>query len=121
MVKVSRKLAALLLACVLVAALPATVQGQSTTGSTTALHAAVTCAVTATSIVIAQTQRQGLILVNNSAVTIFVGSGKPNGLTTANGIPIPAGASMSFTQHRDALSCIVATGTADLRYLETDK
>ncbi len=120
MVKAALKLTVALLVLALGVAIPAAAHGQEVR-SDTALHAAVTCAITPTTIVNAQPQRQGLLLVNNGTQTIFVGSGNPAALTTANGIPVAAGASMSFGQYRGAMQCIVVSATADLRYMETDK
>lgn len=87
--------------------------------------AAVSVTTSATQIVPARTaypSRAGLIVGNNSAVTVFLGLGASAGsVTAATGIPLPAGQSLTFSglSYADgAVYGIVATGTADIRYIE---
>ena len=55
---------------------------------------------------------------NNSAVTVYVGG---SDVTTANGFPVPAGTSLSDDElpPAGAYYGIVATGTAEVRVLES--
>ena len=87
--------------------------------------AAVSVGTSATQIVPARTaypSRSGLIVANNSAVTVFLGLGPSSAsVTAATGVPLPAGTSLTFAglSYADgAVHGIVATGTADVRYYE---
>jgi hypothetical protein len=59
-------------------------------------------------------------IYNNGSVTVYIGF--TSSVTTSNGFPLAAGASMSFEfgYSGDALYGIVASGTADVRVLEGD-
>lgn len=88
--------------------------------STTATNpAAVAVATTSTTILAANANRTGFIIVNNSTVTIFVKLG--SGATVADSIPIARGASWTMTGDRvysGIITGIVASGTADVRVSE---
>jgi hypothetical protein len=73
--------------------------------------AAVTVANTATVILAKNNNRVEVVLYNNGAATIFVG---PSTVTTAAGLPIAAGASLSLNGQA-ALYGIVAAGTEEIR------
>ena len=88
-----------------------------------AQHGAVTCIPAAvTQIRPASPGRRTLLLVNAGTLTIHVGSGAPDALTTANGIPIAANGSKSLDGadgYTGAYSCITAEGNQSLRWEET--
>lgn len=90
---------------------------------TQAQHGAITCIPSAvTQIRAATPTRRTLLLVNVGALTIYVGAGAPDALTAANGIPIAAAASKSFSGadgYTGAYSCITAEGNQSLRWEET--
>lgn len=76
----------------------------------------VSCATTATAITASPlASRVTQCLMNFSSVTIFIGA---SGVTTAQGFPLLAGASFCDESGSQSYSCIVASGTADLRVLE---
>lgn len=68
------------------------------------------------SAVASNSARNQLLLVNNGSQTVYVGTGT---VTTSNGIPIPPGGSLTITTYYGAVHAITASGTGDLRYLET--
>jgi hypothetical protein len=94
-----------------------TVTGVVTVASSTAglLNAVgqVPISLSATQIIAANT-RQGLLITNPSAVTVFIG---PSGVTTANGQGLLAGQSLSLPV-TSAVYGVVATGTQTVSYLE---
>ncbi len=72
-------------------------------------------------IVNGRSTRSSVVIQNTSTtVDVFVGGLTANGggLTTANGLKIAAGQSLSFTDLNGSLYGIVASGSADVRYLE---
>lgn len=84
-------------------------------------YAAKTIAATATLIVSANTNRKGIIFVNNSAVTIFVGP--DSSISATNALPILAGQSYTEDSGADKMWLgdwygIVSADTANLRYWE---
>lgn len=80
--------------------------------SSTLSTSQVTVAATATSILAANTDRVGAVIVNNSAVSIFLG--QTSAVTISNGIELPAKASFSIDSplYTGAVFGIVATSTA---------
>lgn len=78
--------------------------------------AAVSVGSTATLILAANADRERALIVNNGSQTIYLG--KDNTVTTANGLPLAAGASLEDDRTSDAWYGIVASGTADVRVLE---
>lgn len=76
---------------------------------------------TATLIVAANTARHSILIGNNSStLTVYVGDST---VTTANGIPIPPGATLledsgGTTLWGGAIYGIVASSTADVHYWE---
>lgn len=85
-------------------------------------HAAVTVDATATGgeqIVAGRAVRKSLIVQNlSTTVDVFVGEPGASGVTTANGIKIGPGQSLEFTDYSGPLSGVVASGSADVRYME---
>lgn len=86
-----------------------------------------TIATTATAIVAKNLARIALLVRNNSAVTIYLG--EDSSVTTSNGYPLEAGDEIVYENpgessqlpagvYRGPLYGIVATGTADLRYMD---
>jgi len=84
-------------------------------GTKTTSNTAISVTTAATSIIAANTARKGLIITNNGTVPVYLGIA---GVTTANGIPLPAGASLTDDVTTDAWYGIVASGTADVRVVE---
>lgn len=80
--------------------------------ATTMLYGATSVEDEATLILAAQSTRTGFILVNNSAVTVYLGG---DAVTTANGLPLVSGASYSNQDWKGAIYGIVAVGSADVR------
>jgi hypothetical protein len=81
---------------------------------------AVSVSSSATLIVHANTNRHSILIGNNSAQTIFLGD---SSVTTANGIPIPAGSSFledsgGIKIWGGAIYGIVASSTSDVHYWE---
>ena len=75
---------------------------------------------TATLIIASNSNRKGLLIVNNSAVTVYIGPDAS--ITKDNAIPILASGTFMDTglqeAWRSAVYGIVVTGTADVRYWE---
>ncbi len=90
-------------------------------GGGLARHGAVTCDTTAggVQIVPENLTRVTLLVYNNGAATIYLGTGLPSALTTANGVPLIAGAAHDFKpqEYTGAYRCISA-GSVELRYEE---
>src|SRR5690349_3695066 len=88
------------------------------------LHASVTVDTTADGgevICRGKSGRESLLVANLSdTVTVYVGGtgSAGTGLTTSNGFPIAPGESVSFDDFTGALYGIVASGSADVRYLQ---
>lgn len=81
----------------------------------------VTVTTSATQIVAGNTKRIGLIVENNSAGTIFLGS--DSSVTTSNGIPLLQYATLTEDSGGEKMFQgdvygIVASGTSDCRYWE---
>lgn len=77
---------------------------------------AVTCATTATAMpTTVLTNRTSACFFNNSAVTVFIGG---SAVTTSNGFPLATNTAFCDTVAGKAYSCIVTTGTAEVRVLE---
>jgi hypothetical protein len=72
---------------------------------------------TAAQVLAANTARQSALFYNNGTQTIYLG--KDNTVTTSNGMPLTAGASLEDRESIDAWYAIVASGTGDLRIIET--
>jgi hypothetical protein len=84
----------------------------------TVLATAVSVTASATPLpVTALADRRSMTIFNNSSVTVYVGG---SSVTTANGMPVPAGAYGPSIDAgpRNIVYAIVATGTADVRVLE---
>lgn len=78
--------------------------------------AAVSCGTVATAITSSPlTNRMSQCVINNGANTIFIGAST---VTTANGFPLPVGASFCDDSGTQSYFCIVAAGTENLRVLE---
>jgi len=78
----------------------------------------ITVTTSATEIVVPASNKKGLFLVNNSAVTVFVGP--DSSITTSNAIPLYARSVLSFggkdQAWKGSIYGIVASGTADTRF-----
>lgn len=75
--------------------------------------AGITVTAVATQIVPTRLTRTGFVIVNNSAQTVYLGGST---VTTANGIPLAAGASYDNQLWVGAFYGIVAAGTANVRF-----
>jgi hypothetical protein len=71
---------------------------------------------TAALVLAANPERQGALIYNNGSQTVYLG--KDATVTTANGMPLPSGASLADDRSADAYWAIVASGTGDLRIIE---
>jgi len=78
----------------------------------TMTHGAVSVTGAVTTILSAQATRTGLIIVNNSDQTVFLGG---DAVSVVNGLPLEVGASYSNQDWVGAIYGIVAAGTADVR------
>ena len=87
---------------------------QSSSGTKTFTTAAPTTS--ATLLLAANGSRQSALLSNNGSQTVYVG--KNSSVTTSNGVPIPAGSSLTDKSSRDAWYGITASGTGDMRICE---
>jgi hypothetical protein len=77
---------------------------------------AVSCGVTATAIPASPlASRTSLCVYNNGAAAAYIG---PGSVTTASGFPIPAGGYWCDDVGSQAYSCIVGSGTVEVRALE---
>lgn len=76
----------------------------------------VTVAATATKIAVTNGNRKSMVITNTSAVTIYLGGDAT--VTTANGTPLVAGASLSDNASVGEWWAIVAAATADIKVLE---
>lgn len=77
----------------------------------------VTVTTSATLIIATNTSRTSLLIRNNSGATLFIGG--DNSVTTSTGYRITGGQSM-YILETDEVYGIVASGTLDVRYLETE-
>lgn len=86
--------------------------------STTLTSSQVTVAATATSLLASNTARVGALIVNNGTVSVFLG--QTSGVTTSNGLELPAKAALSIDSplYTGALYGIVASGTAAVTIAE---
>ncbi|KKK85414.1 hypothetical protein LCGC14_2773540 [marine sediment metagenome] len=75
-------------------------------------YGAVSVGDTATVILVEQSTRTGLIIVNNSTQTVYLGG---DAVSTANGLPLVEGASYGNQDWVGAIYGIVAAGTSDVR------
>ena len=111
-----RGLASLLVAVALVVVF-------SAAEATTTRHKVVTCTSSVTELIGAHRSRLAVLYVNTDAtVTVWRGSGVPDALTTANGIPVTAGGSYSsLAIERPVVvdSCITAGASVNVRVEET--
>lgn len=64
----------------------------------------------------ANDQRLSLVIVNNSAAIVYLGTA--TGVTAANGLPLAAGASLTDTTSGDPW-WVFSAASADMRCLET--
>jgi len=87
--------------------------------TTRGVYGMVTVGTTATEIRPAEANRNYLLVTNLSAETVYLGF--DNGVTTANGFPLPQNAhwERDGVGYNGPLYGIVAAGTADVRFLET--
>jgi hypothetical protein len=116
------------------AAIPVTIQNAGLTGTTplgdtsadaiyvipakgTLTTSAVSVTSTATLLQAATSSPKGLLIYNNGTTTIYVGS--TSGVTTATGIPVPAGQSYSDSVSTSAFYGICTTGSNDVRVGQT--
>lgn len=76
---------------------------------------AVTVSTTATLLSDTGPRSLARVFYNNGSATIFIGK---DDVTTANGFPVPAGASFTDEFSMDAWYGIVASGTEEMRVLE---
>jgi len=75
-------------------------------------YGAVSVGAIATVILAAQSTRTGLIIVNNSTKTVYIGG---DAVDTDNGLPLVEGASYENQDWVGVVYGIVAAGTADVR------
>jgi hypothetical protein len=87
--------------------------GNRTTGES---YNAVSVGSTATQIVASNSIRRYVMIFNASDKTVYVGF--DNSVTTSNGVPILRKAGIIIDQTEVNIYGIVASGTADVRYLE---
>lgn len=82
--------------------------------------ASVTCGTSATSLLVANGKRQSVLFIapSSNGATVFVGNA---GVTTANGIPIPAGQNYSDNTFVGGYFCIVAAATQPLTVIESTR
>lgn len=78
----------------------------------TMAYGAITVSDTATEIVSSQTARVGIIILNNSGQTVYIGG---NVVTTASGIPLEPDDVYTNQDWAGAIYGIVASGTANVR------
>lgn len=85
--------------------------------ATSVVGTSVTCATSATAAPASPlANRFSICIYNNGANTVFIG---PTGVTTANGFPVPPGGSFCDNVNTTQVySCIVASGTENVRVLE---
>ena len=83
--------------------------------ASTMSYGAITVEDTATEILAARSTRTGLLIVNNSAKTVYIGG---DAVTTLTGIPVVAGGSYENQDWVGALYGIVSAGTANVRVEE---
>jgi len=76
----------------------------------------ITVTTSATLIIATNTSRKSILIRNNGSATLFIGGN--NSVTTSNGYRITGGQSM-YIFETDEVYGIVASGTLDVRYLET--
>ena len=76
----------------------------------------ISVATTATLIKATNTSRKSILIRNNGSASLFIGGN--NLVTTSNGLEVPSNQSIHI-KDTDELYGIVATGTLDVRYLET--
>ena len=69
----------------------------------------------ATLIVAAATTRRGLVIQNNSSDDVYIGA---SGVSTTTGVKLAAGASVVDNASSAAWYGIVASGTANVRYVQ---
>lgn len=70
----------------------------------------------AASVLAANASRKAAIFYNNGADTIYLGGS--SGVTSSNGMPLVAGATLYDNVSTDAWWAIMASGTGDLRIIE---
>jgi hypothetical protein len=70
----------------------------------------------ATLVLAANTSRKTATIYNNGSVTVYLG--KDATVTTANGLPLPVGATLEDDSTTSAWYGITASGTGDLRIVE---
>lgn len=63
-------------------------------------------------------RRFGLVIYNAGSVTIYVGA---SGVTSANGVPVAAGAYLTMDDVQDAVFAKAASASADVRYMSWGK
>jgi hypothetical protein len=106
-----RALALALTLALALAATPAAAQRGRKTPSAVTVTSAGTLVLAA-----ASTTVRSVLIVNNGAVTVYMG---PATVTTANGIPLAPGQSLSDKDSLDAWYGITASDSAEVRVLET--
>ena len=72
---------------------------------------------TATLIKATNSSRKSILIRNNGSATLYIGGN--NAVTTSNGHGVIAGQSI-YVKDQDEIYGIVASGTLDVRYLETE-
>ena len=85
-------------------------------------YESITVQMTATLIVASNNARTGLILYNNSTSDVFIGP--DTSITTENTVLLNAKSSLTLSDKfawKGAIYGIVASGTSDVRYWETEE
>lgn len=70
----------------------------------------------AAQIVLGRSSREALLVQNLGTADLYVGGST---VTTANGVKVAAGSAMGFSDFNGPLYGISASGTLDVRYLES--
>lgn len=78
------------------------------------VHNQTSVGTSATLIGAAKSTAKSLVVSNTGASTVFLGG---SGVTTANGFPLAAGASIDFSDFNGQLYGIVASGTVNVAFL----
>lgn len=86
-------------------------------------YGAVSITATATQIVDTKSFRRGILIVNNSSVTVYLGM--DSNVTTVNGLPLLPQDRFENAGYlelwRGAMYGIVSTGTADIRFWQWEE